>query len=149
MNVVVLVGRLTDNPELRKTSSDISVTRFSIAVDRPHKSGEERQADFISLVAWRQTAEFITRYFTKGQRIGVEGSLRMNKFTDKDGNNRTSYEVVINNAHFIENKRESGNGENLPSATQNGSQSENTASSFTNAGYGDFTEVATDDDLPF
>ena len=149
MNVVVLVGRLTDNPELRKTSSDISVTRFSIAVDRPHKSGEERQADFISLVAWRQTAEFITRYCTKGQRIGVEGSLRMNKFTDKDGNNRTSYEVVINNAHFVENKRENGNGENLPSATQNSSQSENMASSFTNAGNGDFTEVATDDDLPF
>ena len=91
---------------MRKTSSDISVTRFSIAVDRPFKSGEEKQADFISLVAWRQTAEFITRYFTKGQRIGVEGSLRMNKFTDKDGNNRTSYEVVINNAHFVENKRD-------------------------------------------
>lgn len=148
MNVVVLVGRLTDNPELRKTSSDISVTRFSIAVDRPHKSGEERQADFISLVAWRQTAEFITRYFTKGQRIGVEGSLRMNKFTDKDGNNRTSCEVVVNNAHFVENKRDNTNGENLPSATQNGSQSENTAS-FSNGGHEDFTEVATDDDLPF
>lgn len=149
MNVVVLVGRLTDNPELRKTSSDISVTRFSIAVDRPFKNGEEKQANFINIVAWRQTAEFITRYFTKGQRIGVEGSLRMNKFTDRDGNNRTSYEVVINNAHFVENKRENGNGENLPSATQNSSQSENTASSFTNAGNGDFTEVATDDDLPF
>lgn len=112
------------------------MTRFSIAVDRPHKSGEERQADFISLVAWRQTAEFITRYFTKGQRIGVEGSLRMNKFTDKDGNNRTSYEVVVNNAHFVESKRENTNGENLPSETENGSQSENTA---------DFVEVSGDD----
>lgn len=150
MNVVVLVGRLTDNPELRKTSSDISVTRFSIAVDRQFKSGEERQADFISIVAWRQTAEFITRYFTKGQRIGVEGSLRMNKFTDKDGNNRTSYEVVVNNAHFVENKRENGNGEILPSEAQNGSQNENTASSYTNAGYEDFAEVTSDDgDLPF
>jgi single-strand DNA-binding protein len=149
MNVVALIGRLTDNPELRKTSSDISVTRFSIAVDRPHKSGEERQADFISLVAWRQTAEFITRYFTKGQRIAIEGSLRMNRFTDRDGNNRTSYEVVVNNAHFVENKRDDGNGENLPSEAQNGSQSENTASSYTNGGYDDFTEVATDDDLPF
>lgn len=139
MNVVVLVGRLTDNPELRKTSSDISVARFSIAVDRQFKSGEERQADFISIVAWRQTAEFITRYFTKGQRIGVEGSLRMNKFTDKDGNNRTSYEVVVNHAHFVENKRDNTNGENLPSGTQNASQSENTA---------DFVEVS-GDDLPF
>lgn len=116
------------------------MTRFSIAVDRQFKSGEERQADFISIVAWRQTAEFITRYFTKGQRIGVEGSLRMNKFTDKDGNNRTSYEVVVNNAHFVENKRENTNGENLPSETENASQSENTA---------DFVEVSGDDDLPF
>jgi single-strand DNA-binding protein len=148
MNVVVLVGRLTDNPELRKTSSDVSVTRFSIAVDRKVKSGEERQADFINIVALRQTAEFITTYFKKGQRIGVEGSLRMNKFTDKDGNNRTSYEVVVNNAHFVESKRDKGNGENLSSGTQNGSQSENTAS-FSNGSYEDFTEVATDDDLPF
>ena len=140
MNVVVLVGRLTDNPELRKTNSDISVTRFSIAVDRQFKSGEERQADFINIVAWRQTAEFITRYFTKGQRIGVEGSLRMNKFTDRDGNNRTSYEVVVNNAYFVESKRENTNGENVPSETENGSQSENTA---------DFVEVTSDDDLPF
>lgn len=144
MNVVVLVGRLTDNPELRKTSSDISVTRFSIAVDRPHKSGEERQADFISLVAWRQTAEFITRYFTKGQRIGVEGSLRMNKFTNKDGNNRTSYEVVINNAHFVENKRDN----NSSSTTENVAQSKN-ASSFTNTDSEDYGEITSDDDLPF
>lgn len=123
------------------------MTRFSIAVDRQFKSGEEKQADFISIVAWRQTAEFITRYFTKGQRIGVEGSLRMNKFTDKDGNSRTSYEVVVNNAHFVESKRENANGENLPSGTQNGSQNENTAS-FSNGGYEDFAEVTSDDDLP-
>jgi single-strand DNA-binding protein len=139
MNVVVLVGRLTDNPELRKTNSDISVTRFSIAVDRQFKSGEERQADFINIVAWRQSAEFICRYFTKGQRIGIEGSLRMNRFTDKDGNNRTSYEVVAEAVHFVESKRDNANGENAPSATQNASQNENTA---------DFTEVD-DGDLPF
>ena len=139
MNVVVLIGRLTDHPELRKTNSDISVTRFSIAVDRPFKSGEDKQADFINIVAWRNTAEFVTRYFTKGQRIGIEGSLRMNKFTDKDGNNRTSYEVVAEAVHFVESKRDSGNGENLPSGNQNGSQNENTA---------DFTEVD-DGDLPF
>ena len=148
MNVVVLIGRLTDNPELRHTNSDIAVTRFSIAVDRKVKSGEDRQADFINIVAWRQTAEFITTYFKKGQRIGVEGSLRMNQFTDKDGNKRTTYEVVVNNAHFVESKRDNGNGENLSSGTQNGSQSENTAS-FSNGSYEDFTEVATDDDLPF
>lgn len=143
MNVVVLVGRLTDNPELRKTGNDISVVRFSIAVDRAYKSGEERQADFINIVAWRQTAEFISRYFTKGQRIGIEGSLRMNRYTDKDGNNRTSYEVVVNNAHFVESKRDGGNagGYTAPQATA--------PQSFSNSDSGDFAEIAGDDDLPF
>ncbi len=144
MNVVVLVGRLTDNPELRKTNSDISVTRFSIAVDRQFKSGEERQADFINIVAWRQSAEFICRYFTKGQRIGIEGSLRMNRYTDKDGNNRTTYEVVVNNAHFVENKRDGGNaGSYVPVSTAAAPQS------FSNSDSGDFSEISTDDDLPF
>ena len=144
MNVVVLVGRLTDNPELRKTNNDISVTRFSIAVDRQFKSGEERQADFINIVAWRQSAEFICRYFTKGQRIGIEGSLRMNRFTDKDGNNRTTYEVVVNNAHFVESKRDGGNaGSYAPAAPAADPQS------FSNSDSGDFAEISTDDDLPF
>lgn len=144
MNVVVLVGRLTDNPELRRTNSDIAVTRFSIAVDRAYRSGEERQADFINIVAWRQTAEFITKYFTKGQRIGIEGSLRMNKFTDKDGNNRTTYEVVVNNAHFVENKRDGGNGGSYAPAAQ-----QTAPASFSNSDSGDFTEIPTNDDLPF
>ncbi len=144
MNVVVLVGRLTDNPELRHTNSNISVTRFSIAVDRGYKSGEERQADFINIVAWRQTAEFITTYFKKGQRIGIEGSLRQNSYTDKDGNKRTSYEVVVNNAHFVESKRDSGsNGGYTPAAPQAAPQS------FSNSDSGDFAELASDDDLPF
>ncbi|MBO5747099.1 MAG: single-stranded DNA-binding protein [Clostridia bacterium] len=144
MNVVVLVGRLTDNPELRRTNSDIAVTRFSIAVDRAYRSGEERQADFINIVAWRQTAEFITKYFTKGQRIGIEGSLRMNRFTDKDGNNRTTYEVVVNNAHFVENKRDGGNGGSYAPAAQ-----QTAPASFSNSDSGDFTEIPTNDDLPF
>lgn len=139
MNVVALVGRLTDHPELKKTQSDISVTRFSIAVDRPCKSGEEKQTDFINIVAWRQSAEFICRYFTKGQRIGVEGSLRMNKFTDKDGNNRTTYEVVVSNAHFVESKKESG------SEPATASQ----PVTYTNTNDADFEEIGTDSDLPF
>ena len=144
MNVVVLIGRLTDNPELRHTNSNISVTRFSIAVDRAYRSGEDRQTDFINIVAWRQTAEFITTYFKKGQRIGIEGSLRMNQFTDKDGNKRTTYEVVVNNAHFVENKRDSGNaGGFAPAETQAAPQS------FSNSDSGDFSEIASDDDLPF
>lgn len=144
MNVVVLIGRLTDNPELRHTNNNIAVTRFSIAVDRGYRSGEERQADFINIVAWRQTAEFITTYFKKGQRIGIEGSLRMNRFTDKDGNNRTSYEVVVNNAHFVENKRDSGNAGFAPTA-----EAQSAPASFSNSDSGDFAEIASDDDLPF
>lgn len=144
MNVVVLIGRLTDNPELRHTNNNIAVTRFSIAVDRGYRSGEERQADFINIVAWRQTAEFITTYFKKGQRIGLEGSLRMNKFTDKDGNNRTTYEVVVNNAHFVENKRDGGNAGFTPAA-----DIQSAPESFSNSDSGDFAEIASDDDLPF
>ena len=144
MNVVVLVGRLTDNPELRHTNSNISVTRFSIAVDRAYRSGEDRQTDFINLVAWRQTAEFITTYFKKGQRIGIEGSLRMNQFTDKDGNKRTTYEVVVNNAHFVENKRDSGNAGGFTTA-----ETQAAPQSFSNSDSGDFSEIASDDDLPF
>lgn len=144
MNVVVLVGRLTDNPELRHTNSNVAVTRFSIAVDRSYRSGEDRQTDFINIVAWRQTAEFITTYFKKGQRIGIEGSLRMNKYTDKDGNNRTSYEVVVNNAHFVESKRDSGNAGYIPSEEQ-----QSAPASFSNSDSGDFSEIASDDDLPF
>lgn len=143
MNVVVLIGRLTDNPELRHTNNNISVTRFSIAVDRGYRSGEERQTDFINIVAWRQTADFITTYFKKGQRIAIEGSLRMNRYTDKDGNNRTSYEVVVNNAHFVETKGTSGNAGFADNAQPSAPQS------FSNGDSGDFAEIDANDDLPF
>lgn len=143
MNVVILIGRLTDNPELRHTNTNIAVTRFSIAVDRGYRTNEERQTDFINIVAWRQTAEFITKYFTKGQRIAIEGALRMNRYQDKDGNNRISYEVVASNVHFVEPK---GNGG--AAYTPNGDQPAAPAS-FSNSDAGDFTEIASDDDLPF
>lgn len=142
MNVVVLIGRLTANPELRKTNSDISVARFSIAVDRRFaRQGEQRQTDFINIVAWRQQAEFVTRYFSKGQLIGIEGSLQMNRYKDKDGNDRTSYEVIANNIHFVGPKANNGD-----SASP---QQETAPQSFSNSDAGDFTEIASDDDLPF
>ena len=144
MNVVILIGRLTDNPELRHTNNNIAVTRFSIAVDRGYRSGEERQADFVNIVAWRQTAEFITTYFKKGQRIAIEGSLRMNRYQDKDGNNRTSYEVVVNNAHFVEPKNGGGNAGFVPADAAPAAPQ-----SFSNSDSGDFAEIAADDDLPF
>ncbi len=137
-NLVVLTGRLTADPELKTTSNGFSVTTFSIAVSRPYRSGEERQSDFINIVAWRQTAEFICKYFRKGNMIGIEGSIQTRRYQDKNGNNRTAFEVVVNNAQFVESKRDSGaNGEPV--------------SSYSNADVNDFADLgdATDDDLPF
>ena len=139
-NLVVLTGRLTADPELKTTSNGLSVTTFSIAVDRRYRSGEERQTDFINIVAWRQSAEFITKYFKKGNLIGIEGSIQTRRYQDKNGNNRTAFEVVVNNVQFVESKRDSGApmGEPAPA-------------SFSNADVNDFADLgdATDDDLPF
>ena len=110
MNIICLLGRLTTDPELRRTQTDTAVTSFSVAVDRAFqpKGSEQRQADFINCVAWRQTAEFICRYFHKGQRIALQGSLQSRNYTDKDGNKRTAFEVVIDNAFFAESKNAGG-----------------------------------------
>lgn len=140
-NLVVLTGRLTADPELKTTNTGISVTSFSIAVNRRYRAGEETQTDFINIVAWRQTAEFITKYFKKGNMIGIEGSIQTRKYTDKNGNNRTVFEVVASNAQFVESKKDSA-----PSA---GAGEE--PASFSNAEGSDFTEIDSgmDDDLPF
>ena len=106
-NLVVLTGRLTADPELKTTPSGISVCSFSIAVDRTYKKGEEKQTDFLNVVCWRSTAEFVSKWFTKGSLIGIEGSIQTRKFTDKNGNNRTAFEIVANNVHFVESKKTS------------------------------------------
>lgn len=101
INMVALMGRLTYEPELRKTPSDVSVLRFQVACDRSYqRAGAERQADFIDCVAWRQTAEFISRYFHKGSMIAVEGTIQTSNYTDKNGNNRKQIEVLANNVSF-------------------------------------------------
>lgn len=115
LNVVVLTGRLTADPELKTTNSGLSVCSFSIAVDRRYKSGEERQADFINIVAWRSSAEFVCKYFKKGQAIAVEGSIQTRRYEDKDGNKRTSFEVVANNVQFADfGKKNDPAGNNEP-----------------------------------
>lgn len=116
-NLVVLTGRLTANPELKTTPNGVSVTSFSIAVERRYRQGEERQADFINIVAWRSSAEFICKYFSKGSMIGIEGAIQTRKYQDKDGNNRTAFEVVANNVQFVESKRPQENGEGNYSPT--------------------------------
>jgi single-strand DNA-binding protein len=117
INVTVLTGRLTADPELKYTQNNIPVTSFTLAADRRVKQGEERQADFIPIVAWRQTAEFVSKYFQKGSAIGIEGSIQTRKYQDKDGNNRTAFEVVANNVHFIESKNSGG--ANAPAVENN------------------------------
>lgn len=108
LNHIVLMGRLTRDPELRHTQSGLPVATLRIAVDRDYapKDGGERQADFIDVVAWRGTAEFVSKYFSKGRMIVVSGSLQMRDWQDKDGNKRTSAEVVADNVYFGDSKRD-------------------------------------------
>ena len=106
LNRIILMGRLVADPELRQTPNGVSVASFRIAVDRNYQSKEtgERQADFISCVAWRQTGEFISRYFQKGRMIALEGSLQTRNYEDKTGAKRTAYEVIVDQAYLADSK---------------------------------------------
>ena len=108
LNHIVIMGRLVRDPELRRTGTGIAVASFRVAVDRDYapKDGSERKADFIDCVAWRQTGEFISKYFTKGRMIIVDGRLEMRDWTDKDGNKRVAAEVVADNVYFGDSKRD-------------------------------------------
>lgn len=143
LNIAVIMGRLTAEPELRTTGSGISVCSFSVAVDRNYaRNGAERQTDFINCVAWRQTAEFISKYFHKGSMIAINGSIQQRSYTDKDGNKRNAFEIIVDNANFCGSKAESGN-----SSFNAGG---NAPASFSNVDTGDFEEISmSDDDLPF
>ena len=158
LNKIIIMGRLTRDPELRRTQSGTAVTSFSIACDRDFKSQSgEKETDFIDVVAWRSTAEFVSKYFTKGRMAVVEGRLQMRDWTDKDGNKRTSAEVVADNVYFGDSKRDSDGGGYSPSYSQGGSYSSPAAPSDPFGGYGappadgdQFAELSTDDgDLPF
>lgn len=154
LNVVVLLGRLTADPELRSTSSGIAYCRFSVAVDRNYaKSGEERKTDFINCVVWRQQAEFLNRYFTKGQLISVEGTLQQDSYTDRDGNKRTSYTVSVNNISFVGGKKESGGSDtsSYTGSTYGASQRSEGAPkpTYSSGSASDFADSPLDEDLPF
>lgn len=142
INSVVLMGRLTQAPECKKTQSGVSVCSFSIAVDRSFRAANgEKQTDFINCVAWRQTAEFLCNYFGKGQMIAVTGSIQTRNYEDKNGNKRTAVEVVADNVSFCGDRRENGgNTGNTPAAAP---------ASFSNAEAEDFTDFSGTDDLPF
>ena len=109
LNHITIMGRLTRDPELRRTGSGIAVTSFTVAVDRDYKAGNEKGVDFIDCVAWRQTGEFVAKYFTKGRMAVVSGSLQIRGWTDKDGNKRRTAEVIANNVYLGDSKNESPN----------------------------------------
>ena len=110
LNHITIMGRLTRDPELRRTGTGTAVASFTVAVDRDFsgRDGGEKETDFIDCVAWRQTGEFVSKYFTKGRMIVVDGRLEMRDWTDRDGNKRTSAEVIVDNAYFGDSKREEG-----------------------------------------
>ena len=108
LNIAVIMGRLTADPELKTTNSGISVCSFTVAVERNYSNGGERQTDFINCVAWRQTAEFISKYFSKGSMIAINGNIQQRQYNDKDGNKRYAFEIVVGNANFCGSKSESG-----------------------------------------
>ena len=109
LNRIILMGRLTRAPVLRRTQSGTAVTSFSLAVERDFKSQSgEKETDFIDISAWRSTAEFVSKYFAKGRMAVVEGRLRVQNWTDKDGSKRWSYEVVADNVYFGDSKRDAG-----------------------------------------
>lgn len=102
MNNITITGRLTADPELKQTQSGIAVTSFNVAVDRSYTAkGQEKQTDFFTVVAWRGTAEFVCKYFGKGRLILIKGEMQSRKYTDKDGNNRTAWEIVANSVEFM------------------------------------------------
>lgn len=142
LNCAVIQGRLTADPELRQTPSNVAVTRFTVAVDRGYaKQGEERKADFINIVAWRQTAEFVNKYFQKGSMIVVQGSIQTGSY-EKDGVKRNTFEIKADNVSFCGSKNDGQSNNSSPIEPQA------TESTFNN-GF-DYTAMADDDsDLPF
>lgn len=157
MNNVTLMGRLTADPELRQTQSGISACRFTVAVNRKfkNKNTDEYEADFISCIAWRQTAEFVSRYFSKGKMIALTGTLHTGSYTDKNHSDVTHYttDVIVENVEFCGNK--GGNNTSSPQQQQPYQQPAQTATKATEQttmSYGDlsdFEEILSDGDVPF
>lgn len=135
MNVCILMGRITADPELKKTPSGVSVTSFTVAVNRSYvKQGEDRQTDFIDVVAWRNTAEFISKYFRKGQMIAVHGSIHTRSYQDKNGNKRKAVEVVVEKADFCGDKK---------------TEAKPDFNGFPKGSSNDFSTISNDEDMPF
>ena len=136
MNNVSLIGRLTADPELKNSQNGTAYVRFSIAVDRQYSRDKEKQTDFINIVAWKGTAEFVCKYFTRGQRIGITGRIQTSSYTDQNGNKRSSFDVVANDVEFVERKQSTYIGNNdVPDQNDSNTNS--------------LVQALNDEDLPF
>ncbi len=159
LNHIIVMGRLVQDPELRSTPSGVNLSRFTIACERDFGSREsgERQTDFIDCVAWRQTGEFINRFFQKGRMIVVSGRLQSRKWQDRDGNNRTSWEIQVDNAYFGDSKRDSEGQNSYGTAGQSSYGSSGNYGSYDAPRHSapaspvsdGFAELEDDGDLPF
>ena len=156
LNVVAIMGRLVADPELRTTPAGHSVCSFRIACDRSYvQQGQQRQADFIDIVAWRQQADFVSKYFQKGSMIAIDGSLQTRKYQDKNGNNRTAVEVVANNISFAGAKRQDSQSalsyeQQTTSHIQQAKAAQNAPQpAYTQGSMDDFAVISDNDDLPF
>ena len=158
INNAVIMGRLTADPELRTTGNGIGVCGFTVAVDRNYRpEGEERQTDFINVVAWHKTADFVSRYFRKGQMIAVQGSIQTRNYEDRNGNKRTAVEIVADNISFCGSKAETGaGGQNTGAPAPSGNPAppvpayqQGSGAGVSNATPDDFSQVEMDDELPF
>jgi single-strand DNA-binding protein len=134
LNHITIHGRLTADPELKQTQSGVSVCNITVAVDRSHKNGEEKQADFFTVICWRNLAEMVGKYFKKGKEILVSGEMQSRKWKDKDGNNRISWELMANGVDFCGSKSDNG-GNSAPTYQSNNAPK--------------FEEIGEDDSLPF
>lgn len=149
LNCVALIGRLVADPELRTTNSGKSVATFRIAVDRSFvKQGEQRQADFVTIVAWEGTANFISRYFQKGSMIAIQGRIQTRNYEDSNGNKRTAFEVLATEVSFCGSKNENNSTAPAYSSTDTSTDT-STALGFSTASPSDFEEIEDDEDLPF
>ena len=150
LNHITIMGRLTRDPELRYTQSQVPVASFTVAVDRDFGSrdGGDKQTDFINCVAWRQTAEFVSKYFRRGSMAVVSGRLQIRQYQDREGNNRTAAEVVTDNIYFGESKRDSDTASSpRPSSSYSSYNAQPSGNSYSGSAFTDLSED--DGELPF
>lgn len=150
LNVVAVMGRLVADPELRKTPNSVSTTTFTIACERNYvKPGAERQTDFLDIVAWRSSAEFVCKYFRKGQLIAVNGSLQTRTYEDKEGKKRKVYEIVADSLNFADSKGSSGGGGGNYAAAAPARLAEEEPAAYSSGAPDDFAVIDDSEDLPF